>query len=163
MADHLEDESHARLNREELLDGSYTSASTNKRLANYIIDTLVIYLLALGINSVYIVLFSEGLGLELNESYLLSGLGVFNFLLWALYYLLFEMSTGKSVGKLITRTRVVNEAGERPSPKQIIWRSLARLIPLDVFSYLDKNPPRGWHDKLSGTQVAEDKSLYWLK
>ncbi|MCB0835468.1 MAG: RDD family protein [Bacteroidetes bacterium] len=163
MADHLDDESRPKLNRDELLDGLFTPASTNKRLANYIIDTVLIYILALGFNSIYIIVINEKLDLGVAENYLLSGLGFFNFVLWALYYFILELGTGKSVGKMITKTRVVNEMGEPPDPKQIIWRSLARLIPFDVFTYLDKNPPRGWHDKLSKTQVAEDKSLYWVE
>ena len=163
MSDHLDDESRSKLNREELLEGLFTEASTNKRFANYVIDTLVIYLFSLFCNAAYIVIFNETLDLlGVEHSLLLSGLGFFNIVIWALYYFAFEVSAGKSVGKMITKTRVVNEAGERPNTQQIFWRSLARLIPLDIFSYLDKNPPRGWHDTLSKTHVVEDKSLYWV-
>jgi uncharacterized RDD family membrane protein YckC len=48
--------------------------------------------------------------------------------LLAAYFPVTEMLFGKTVGKLVTRTRVVNEAGSRPSFLQAIVRTLFRLI-----------------------------------
>ena len=48
--------------------------------------------------------------------------------LLAAYFPVTEMVFGKSLGKLLTRTRVVNEAGGRPSLLQAIVRTLFRLI-----------------------------------
>ena len=48
--------------------------------------------------------------------------------LLAAYFPVTEMVFGKTVGKLLTRTRVVSEAGRRPSFLQAIVRTLFRLI-----------------------------------
>ena len=61
-----------------------------------------------------------------NETYQAT-LGIWLSLL-AAYFPVTEMLFGKSVGKLVTRTRVVNEAGRRPSLVQAIVRTLFRLI-----------------------------------
>ena len=48
--------------------------------------------------------------------------------LLAAYFPVTEVLFGKSVGKLVTRTCVVNEAGRRPSFLQAVVRTLFRLI-----------------------------------
>lgn len=48
--------------------------------------------------------------------------------LLAAYFPVTEMLFGKTVGKLLTRTRVVDEAGRRPSFVQATVRTLFRLI-----------------------------------
>ena len=68
-----------------------------------------------------------------------------------LYYLLFEFYTGKTIGKLITKTIVVNENGNKPSFNSILWRTLSRIIPFDGLSFLGSSS--GWHDNLSKTIV----------
>lgn len=70
-----------------------------------------------------------------------------------LQVIVFEQLFGQSVGKMITRTKVVTENGDKPSFGQIIVRNLARLIPFEAFSLLAKNPV-GWHDSLSKTVVV---------
>ena len=69
------------------------------------------------------------------------------------YYLFFEGLFGRTVGKFVTGTRVVNELGLRPSFKQILGRTFARLIPFEAFSFLGSDS-RGWHDSLSKTFVV---------
>jgi uncharacterized RDD family membrane protein YckC len=44
------------------------------------------------------------------------------------YFPLMEAVFGKTVGKFVTRTRVVNAAGDRPSVVQTLVRTLFRLI-----------------------------------
>lgn len=75
-----------------------------------------------------------------------------------LQVLVFEQLFGQSVGKMITRTKVVTEKGDKPSLGQIIVRNLARLIPLEAFSFLAKNPV-GWHDSLSKTLVVNKSQI----
>lgn len=72
----------------------------------------------------------------------------------AVYYLAFEATTSRTLGKLITGTKVVNEDGDAPSFGQFLGRTLARLIPFEAFSFLGK-VPRGWHDSLSKTYVVK--------
>jgi len=72
------------------------------------------------------------------------------------YYVLCEYYyNGKSLGKLVTQTKVVRLNGEEPSLRHIIIRTLLRFIPLEPISYLWKND-YGWHDEWSGTMVILD-------
>jgi uncharacterized RDD family membrane protein YckC len=43
---------------------------------------------------------------------------------------------GRTIGKLITGTKAVNEDGTEMSPKTIVIRSLIRMIPFELFSAL---------------------------
>jgi uncharacterized RDD family membrane protein YckC len=72
------------------------------------------------------------------------------------YYIGMESLFGKTFGKFITRTRVVNSAGGPPSFGQVVGRSLARFIPFEAFSFFGgKGHPVGWHDSLSNTRVVD--------
>ncbi|MEM1320222.1 MAG: RDD family protein [Bacteroidota bacterium] len=67
---------------------------------------------------------------------------------------------GKTLGKFITKTRVVS-LDERPlSLSRIFVRSLARCIPFETISFLLRRGPQkpgGWHDQLTNTLVVEDR------
>jgi len=69
-----------------------------------------------------------------------------------IYYVIFEYSTGRSVAKFITKTKVVNMQGEQPGFKTIFIRTLCRFIPFEAFSFLGESKT-GWHDTLSKTRV----------
>lgn len=68
------------------------------------------------------------------------------------YYVALESMFGISLGKLVTRTKVVAESGDRASLQQIIIRSLCRFVPFEPFSFFGQS--RGWHDRWSGTRVV---------
>ncbi|MBA3928337.1 MAG: hypothetical protein C0521_01980 [Xanthomonas sp.] len=72
------------------------------------------------------------------------------------YYTLMESTTGTTIGKLLTRTRVVDESGRRISFNQALLRSLSRVVPFEAFSVLfaDDEDPRGWHDRWPRTRVV---------
>jgi len=80
---------------------------------------------------------------------------IYFFILYVLYHLVFESFFGKTPGKFLTKTKVVNKEGEKPSFQQLLKRNLSRLIPLDPFSFLFSK--RGWHDMISETYVVFDK------
>jgi uncharacterized RDD family membrane protein YckC len=67
-------------------------------------------------------------------------------------YTLFEGIFARTPGKLVFGTKVINEAGEKPTPRQVLGRSLCRFIPFDALSFLFDE--RGWHDKIPGTHVV---------
>lgn len=69
------------------------------------------------------------------------------------YYIIMESLLGQTVGKIITRTEVVDEYGHRPSVLRIIGRTLCRMIPLEAISFLFT--PIGWHDSISKTLVVK--------
>lgn len=74
------------------------------------------------------------------------------------YYNIFEIFFGTTIGKLMTKTVVVDEYGEKPTANAILIRSLCRLIPFEVFSFFG-TPCIGWHDSLSKTYVVSKEDL----
>ena len=133
----------------------FVMASQGKRVANYIIDricwTLLFFLLGLLLAATG----NDGALAWLEDinpilDYFLTAIVA------TLYYSLFEFfANGKTIGKLITRTRVINEYGETPDFGTILGRSLARFVPFEPFSFLGSQA-NGWHDKWSKTMVVED-------
>lgn len=69
------------------------------------------------------------------------------------YYYFFESVLDRTPAKFITTTKVVNMDGSKPNNKQILIRSLSRLIPFEPFSFLFGGT--GWHDKFSDTMVVD--------
>lgn len=79
---------------------------------------------------------------------------VLGFAILLFYYVILEAATGRTLGKLITGTKVVNEDGGAPSIGQIIGRTLCRCIPFEAFSFLSSDA-RGWHDRIPKTYVVK--------
>ena len=69
---------------------------------------------------------------------------------YLLYYFICEYFMGQTIGKIITKSKVVSEDGERNHFFiRILGRTLMRLIPLDILSYLFTS--KGFHDRISKT------------
>ncbi|MEN2399689.1 RDD family protein [Flavobacterium sp. MC2016-06] len=134
-------------------------ASSGARFLNYIIDVIsfvVLFFLIIMFLGVLIGLFElTGLGAWLDN---LGDLGwnIIGIIILMSYYLMTEGLLGRSLGKFITGTVVVDENGEKPDFGTILKRSLCRLIPFDAFSFLGS---RGWHDSMSDTYVVDKKAL----
>jgi len=79
---------------------------------------------------------------------------VFGVFVYFFYYIFTEYFTGKTLGKLMTGTKVVLEDGSKPLFSTLFIRTLVRLIPFEAFSFLNKDV-RGWHDKWSRTRVIK--------
>lgn len=75
------------------------------------------------------------------------------------YYVVFEALLGKTIGKMVTKTKVVNMEGGKPSFLQIVVRSLVRFIPFEPFSFLGADAT-GWHDTMSDTRVINDEAKF---
>jgi len=128
----------------------FVIASSSKRLLNLLVDYTVG---ALGGGFlVGLLLATIGLvsGNETDEFWTFVGCIVI-----LAYYVSFEVIWGKSLGKMVTKTRVLMQDGSKPTLKAIIIRSLSRFIPFDAFSFFG-NKPVGWHDSISKTVVVED-------
>ena len=138
---------------------TYQLASKNKRFANYIIDVIGYYIFAIVIGIIWVALNPEDYTSEVyldedSSNVLLEYL--FGFLIITLYYTLLEyFLQGKTIGKLITKTRAVTEDNRNLDFETALKRSLCRLIPFEAFSFLGDNAV-GWHDSLSKTKVIED-------
>jgi uncharacterized RDD family membrane protein YckC len=66
-----------------------------------------------------------------------------------------EQHFGKTIGKYITRTKVVSTTGLPLTQSQCIQRTLCRIIPFNTFSGILFNG-NFWHDSISKTMVVED-------
>jgi uncharacterized RDD family membrane protein YckC len=69
------------------------------------------------------------------------------------YYILTEILFQKTLGKFLTKTKVVSLTGSKPSAIQIVFRTLSRSIPFEYLSYL--LTVEGIHDRLSKTRVVK--------
>ncbi len=139
-------------NTEPKQDQSDNSAPSIVRLANFIIDSLAwltLYFLLAYLLDHYLVRFHS---YTVNYIYSIL-LGI---IVYIAYYLVSEYYFYRTLGKLITRTKVITKEGGRITFKIILKRSLARFIPIDVFYYLfSKN---GLHDKLTKTLVIKSNA-----
>jgi uncharacterized RDD family membrane protein YckC len=119
-----------------------------KRFINLIFDFYLLYFIA------YIVV--AGIKLSMLD---LSLSGV---ILWSLLPYLFvlsiyffsEYTTGKSLGKLITGTKVISVLNEPFTIKQMLGRTFSRIVPFEPFSLLFGYS--AWHDDWSDTAVVNN-------
>lgn len=108
------------------------------RIINYGIDQLVIIIMT----SILIVI-TQG---QLESQFLI--------LVYILYYCVFETFKGQTLGKMITKTHVIDNNNNKPNFIRIFARTILRLNPLDVFSFVFGNS-QGTHDVLSGTKLVK--------
>lgn len=133
-------------------------ASAGTRLTNRLIDLVVCYILRYGILLFWkLPLTWNFLDVTDRDDTLMSSISLLIYLgIFFGYYFIMESFFGRTIGKLVTRTRVVDESGSRPTAGRIAGRTLARIIPFEPFSFFG-NEPRGWHDTLSKTWVVKDQ------
>lgn len=81
------------------------------------------------------------------------GANIFGILVFLGYYLVLEGSTGRTIGKMLTGTRVVDDAGRKPSWKKVLGRTLCRLIPFEAFGVFGGRRLAP-HDTIPGTRVV---------
>jgi uncharacterized RDD family membrane protein YckC len=124
-------------------------ASVEKRAMNFFFDTIVVKMILFGLSGA---LFGSFLSQYPNFVIWLS-LGVAFFV----YPLVMESLTGRTIGKYITKTKVVDFEGNIPKWRSIFVRTIARFIPFDFVSFCFRDNPVGWHDKLSKTYVVSKK------
>jgi uncharacterized RDD family membrane protein YckC len=133
-------------------------ASGGKRFTNYLLDTLFIYVSAFILGFVIAII---SIYLSSDLSYIDEDNSImdyfYGFCIYMVYYTLLEATTGRTIAKYITRTKVVTEDGRKPGFNTILLRSLCRFIPFEPFSFLGSNS--GWHDSLSKTEVVNIKTV----
>ena len=151
---------------QDLLDIYETSpvrAEAGKRLANYIIDFVLFYVLILlaGIALAFIspaavdALDYDNPGFGLVDR-------IITFLLYALFMFAQEaLFKGKSLGKLLTGTRAVNLDGSPISSNTAFLRGLSRAVPFCSFSAFG-TPCNPWQDRWTNTLVMDEKKSAML-
>jgi len=126
-------------------------ASQGQRFITMIIDIFFYFIFAL-IAGVIIALVGFGEGLQnMNDNLL-------GILLLSCYFIPQEALFGRTLGKLITKTKVVKIDGSKVTFNDVLIRTLCRFIPFEPFSFFGNNGrPRGWHDRISKTSVISLK------
>lgn len=139
-------------------------ASKGNRFANYLIDIIAILAVAMGLFLGFIFLYYQfATDTTAVDNFLDESENMNPFLdriitgavIATLYFIMETLFRGKSLGKLITKTRVVMEDGSNPSYIDYLKRSFCRLIPFEALSFLGSEG-RGWHDSISKTYVVDE-------
>ncbi|MBO9676447.1 MAG: RDD family protein [Sphingobacteriaceae bacterium] len=136
------------------IDLEYCRAGSGKRFANYLIDLTVFYIILFGIY-IFIEFLSPGILSGIND--LVDRL-IAMFCYGFIMSLIEAVSRGKSIGKLITRTKAVNLDGSEIDFQKAFTRNMIRVIPFNALSALS-NPCDPWHDRWSDTMVIDEKKL----
>lgn len=103
-------------------------AGLGKRILGGIIDIVVIV--------IFVIIWSFIFGTNIAGVQTVSGIpALAEFLVIILYYIVLDATTGKTIGKYIVKTKVVNAQGGKISWGQSIGRNLMRIID-GLFVYL---------------------------
>ncbi len=140
-------------------------ADKGTRFANFIVDRIIFYGFAIVILGFAIPFILELIGGDVND-YLFQIENISRvadiLVSWTLYFMFYTVieyaTNGRTVGKYLTKTVVVDERGNNPGFVAFLTRSACRFIPFEPFSFLG-DEPRGWHDTLSKTYVVDVKKL----
>jgi uncharacterized RDD family membrane protein YckC len=122
-------------------------AGKGRRFGTFVVDYLCFLAFSMLIGVSIALLFGEA-GIAAIESIPDIVLGS---TILIVFYVFFEGLWGRTPGKFLFGTVVVNEEGEKATFGQVVARTLCRFIPFEVFSFLGE---RGWHDSISRTQVV---------
>ena len=120
------------------------------RLANYIIDYIGMVILVVILMVLQsIIMGEESLAtIEKIPDFLLGIILIF------IYYLPLEAATGRTLGKLVTGTKVVNARGMKVGFTDIMMRTLSRMVPFEPLSVF-RSSKRCWHDSWSKSYVVK--------
>lgn len=116
------------------------------RVINFITDTTILFFISLGLYkwwSFYVI----------NWGYRFIPFYVFFFVTLVLYYTMFEGLTGRTPGKYLSLSKVVNSNFKKPSIATAFLRSLLRLTIIDAFFIPFLNRPL--HDAITKSKVVE--------
>ncbi|MBI9060916.1 MAG: RDD family protein [Marinilabiliaceae bacterium] len=133
-------------------DLSQESATMLMRFVNRFIDVFCIVFLLDGVRSLLSMeapenIFQVSPGVQLQEI-------LISLLATLIFYIIFESLTGRSPGKFLTNTKVVDVNGNKPDFTTVLRRSLCRVVPFEEFSFFG-GIDKGWHDKWSKTKVVK--------
>ena len=143
-------------------DQHIVRAETGKRFLNYIIDLGLFYVLVMVFGVLLVLVSPASLEWLADDS---TGFGLADRLLTIIFYgiymfLIEAIFKGKSLGKLITRTRAVNVDGSNISVSTALARGFSKAVPFCVFSAFG-SPCNPWQDKWTDTIVMDEKQSHW--
>ncbi|QDU54526.1 RDD family protein [Aeoliella mucimassa] len=134
-------------------------ATQGKRLLNLIIDNIVLQIVSrvVGVAVGAAMIRPGEVITPEKQSTLFVVAMIMGLIVAVVYFLVMESLFQKTIGKMLTGTKVVDVDGRRPSFQQLLGRSLSRFVPFEAFSFLGGSRPVGWHDSWSGTRVVIGK------
>jgi uncharacterized RDD family membrane protein YckC len=145
---------HEDLLGEAQFEWQNEDATTGQRFVNYIVDIISFYI-AIFLAAVVVAAIVPG-GEEFiasldNSPAILDRL--FSLIFYGIYMAVIEgLFKGRTLGKLITRTKAVHEDGESLNWAKAFTRGLSRMVPFEPFSALGRRP---WHDTWTNTRVIK--------
>lgn|GEM_PF-401467 len=131
------------------------------RFGHFLIDGVCINLISYGIG-LMLSLFELQSTAEVTLFFVLgmAGMGVMRVLVGPFYYTIFEYLFGQTPGKMVTRSYVIDDYGDKPPIEKLLLRNIIRMVPFEAFSCLSD---RGWHDKWSDTWVVPKEEMLELR
>ena len=129
-------------------------ASKGARFANYLIDLVAFYIVFFIVIMILMLISPAFKEWIVNSGDLVQRLlGVISYILFTFFVETF--TGGRSLGKLITGTKVIMTDGQKPSAGNYFLRNIIRgIILVDQLSFLGEN---GFHDQWSNTRVINIK------
>jgi uncharacterized RDD family membrane protein YckC len=148
----------------EFNEPSNEPATMGQRLANYLIDIVIFYAFIFIISMIFGASLvasgnADAATTDAEVEAAMGGIGIIYLVVFAVffaYYTLLEGSKGKTIGKMVTKTRVVRDDGEPMNFGKAFFRALCRIVPFEVLSIFFGNG-KMWHDSWTGTSVVKDK------
>jgi len=131
-------------------------ASTGQRFANYLIDVIIFYIVMFGMGILLgFLLLATGRSFHSFSND--AGGKILEYLVAYTFYVIFYTfcegaSHGRTIGKLITKTKAVRYDDTDITWTDALMRSLCRIVPFEPLSALGGYP---WHDKWSNTKVIK--------
>lgn len=130
-------------------------APKSKRFGNFVVDLIFRYVLFFILGIIGAIINPEAF-LEWSQSLNRLEEMAYSIMVLVVYFIVTESLFQRTLGKLITGTKVVMADGSKPGFGTIVLRTLCRLIPFEAFSFIGENT-YGWHDSLSKTYVVDVK------
>lgn len=125
-------------------------ANKTLRFVNFLVDTIVFYVIALFIGVIIAVSSPE----LVNDSGFTLVSYAISISVFLLYFSVSEaFANGRTLGKLITGTRAVKEDGTPLNFGDAFKRALSRIVPFEAFSGFAERP---WHDSWTDTTVVKN-------
>ncbi|MCW3127998.1 MAG: hypothetical protein JWO03_3656 [Bacteroidetes bacterium] len=162
---HIRDEYGNRYSdtEEYLAKRPVKTVTSGPRFGHHIVDLIcfqiIIYTVNWGIGLLYTAFQFNPF---INLTIALFG-SVFLLLLYPALYMFCEYQWQRTPGKFLTDTFVIDEYGNKPPLRAIIFRSLIRLVPFEPFSCWGDTYSYGWHDRWAKTWVVTREELTELK
>ncbi len=128
-----------------------------KRFLHFFVDTLIIFLILYTLNLVFDFPSPKNIFFTILYFYT----SILFLILFLTYFIISEFYFQTTIGKILTNSLVIDIYGNKPTFKTILLRTLVRLIPWDIYTFIFED--RGWHDKWTNTLVVNKAELKTLK